>query len=133
MIGQAGSVRPQPRLRPFVLLVFAVIVGVLAMHALGATGPQMPEHGMPATGTHAAAAPPIGDCPYDSHGCDGRAHHADVTCASGALDGAMALADPALAATCLTFSSEVAAPLLYGTADGGRAPPTLAELQLLRI
>ncbi|WP_307811563.1 DUF6153 family protein [Streptomyces fildesensis] len=133
MIGQARRVRPQPGLRPFVLLVFAVIVGVLGMHALGATGPQMPDHAMPATATYAAVASPMGDCPSDSHGCDGRAHHADVTCASGAVDGALALADPALAGECLTFSSEVATPLLYGTADGGRAPPTLAELQLLRI
>lgn len=115
------------------LLFFAVITGLLGMHALGASGAQMPGHRMAAVTAHTVAAPPMGDCPDGSHGCDGPVHHADVTCASGAVGDALALADPGLALACLTFASQAAVPWLYGTAEGGRAPPTLAELQLLRI
>lgn len=130
MIGPARNVRPQQGLR---LLVFAVIAGVLGMHALGPTGPQMPEHRMVAAATHAPLAVPLDDCHSLDHGCHGRTHHADATCASGAVTDAAALAAPALTEECLPGSAQAAASLLYETADGGRAPPTLAELQLLRI
>ncbi|MCZ4101582.1 hypothetical protein C8250_034710 [Streptomyces sp. So13.3] len=133
MIGPARSVRPQQGLRLSVLLVFAVITGVLGMHALGSTGPQMPEHRMATTAMHGAATAPSDNCHSLDHGCDGGAHHADATCASGAVAGTAALAAPDLAEQLLPRLPQIAVPLLYGTADGGRAPPTLAELQLLRI
>ncbi|MGW5334455.1 DUF6153 family protein [Streptomyces bauhiniae] len=119
--------RPPQRHSP-ALLVLAVLIGLLGMHALapvGGTG--HPEH------VHAGVvidAP--GDCP-DGH-CGGhRLHHADPTCASGAVSDGPELPKP--------LAGPLGAPEPCGdprtrpatAPDGARAPPTLAELQLLRI
>ncbi|MGR4878622.1 DUF6153 family protein [Streptomyces sp. LARHCF249] len=129
---------PQPsRRRPTgpgrLLLVLAVLAGVLAMHGLGTGGtPVMPEraHAVAAghgSGHHETAE----DC---SHGADGRGHvhHADATCA--ATGTATPYVPPALEAAlpgapaAAVFATRASAP-----AESGRAPPDLAELQLLRI
>lgn len=130
---------PQPsRRRPTgpgrLLLVLAVLAGVLAMHGLGTGGaPVMPEraHAVAAAG-HGSGHHQTGeDC---SHGADGRGnvHHADATCAAAGI--ATAYAPPVLAAAlpgapaAAVFATRASAP-----AESGRAPPDLAELQLLRI
>ncbi|MFH8222181.1 DUF6153 family protein [Streptomyces sp. NPDC018057] len=125
------------------LLVLAVLAGVLAMHGFASAGTPAPGHhgtaaapGTPAV--HGAAAPVhrAGDsCRHlsdpDSDGMP--MQHADGTCAAAGTATGYAPSAPPPA----PFSA-VAPPvtLLTGpvtpTADG-RAPPDLAELQLLRI
>ncbi|MFI8241620.1 DUF6153 family protein [Streptomyces sp. NPDC085866] len=129
--GQHTRQPPLRRLRA--LFVLAVLAGLLGMHALapgGGTG-----HGEHARAAHTnAAVVTQGGCPEDDGHCGGhRMHHADPTCASGAVNGGPQL--PALAPDPVTApapttdlrSCAVTAP------DGARAPLSLAELQLLRI
>lgn len=122
--------RPPQRRSP-ALLVLAVLIGLLGMHALApAGGTGHPEH------THTVHAGAVldapGDCP-DGH-CGGhQLHHADPTCASGAVSDDPQLPEP--------LAGPARAPEPCGdprisaatAPDGARAPPTLAELQLLRI
>ncbi|MCQ9129910.1 DUF6153 family protein [Streptomyces hilarionis] len=120
--------------------MLAVLAGLLAMHALapGAAGHQhvggrsvahtaAPRTAVDGDGVH-------DDCAGDGGGCGGgHLRHADPTCSAAALSGAPAL--PAL------VPDPVAAPAPTGSLrpcaadapDGARAPPSLAELQLLRI
>ncbi|BDM73647.1 hypothetical protein HEK616_71340 [Streptomyces nigrescens] len=149
---------PQPRLRLKALLVLTVLAGLLGMHGLANTGTlpatssssHAAHHLRPAMATAAPApAPAPGSasrehgqhacCPGRDDGADGsgggtgHAHHADPTCASGALPGAVVL--PALPAS-LTGTADRAVPLAGRLADGttgARAPPSLAQLQVLRI
>ncbi|AXE25015.1 hypothetical protein C0216_17565 [Streptomyces globosus] len=133
---------PRPAGRAFVLLVLLVLAGVLGMHALppnpAAAGPHTAaaqtadRHGghTPAT-VPAEPGPASADC---SHSADGSHHlaHADATCAAAGT--ASAYAPPALTAA---LTGAGAPPPLSGAAadvgTAGRAPPDLAELQLLRI
>lgn len=128
-----GQHTQQPPLRLRALCVLAVLAGLLGMHALapgGGTG--YAEH---ARAAHTKVAVLTqGDCPEDDGHCGGhRMHHADPTCASGAVNGGPQLPalvpDPVTAPAPTTdlSSGAVRAP------DGARAPPSLAELQLLRI
>lgn len=130
-----------PRRRPTgpgrLLLVLAVLAGVLAMHGLGAGG--MSAMSVMTERAHAVAAAGHGsghhqtgeDC---SHGADGQGHvhHADATCAATGIS--TPYAPPALAAAlpgapeAAVFATRAPAPT-----ESGRAPPDLAELQLLRI
>ncbi|MDW6061147.1 DUF6153 family protein [Streptomyces sp. FXJ1.4098] len=111
------------------LLVLGVLAGLLGMHTLGPAGGLMPgAHERPA-----AMATAMTTAPSAHSGCDGaHIHHADPACASPALGGGPTLSAPP--------STPVAdcdlAAARSGTAPSpadGRAPPTLAELQLLRI
>ncbi|WP_234306569.1 DUF6153 family protein [Streptomyces sp. NRRL F-2799] len=123
--------RPPQRRSP-ALLVLAVLVGLLGMHALapvGGTG--HPEH------AHAVHAGVVIDAPGDCPGghCGGhRLHHADPSCASGAVNDGPELPEP-LAARPVGAPDQCGDPRTRpATApDGARAPPSLAELQLLRI
>ena len=111
------------------MLVLGLLAGLLAMHGL-APGGGVVEH---SAARHMTAAVAVhGDCTGDDCG-GGHAHHADQTCASGALSGGPTL--PALVADPVAVPALSDAPCPYaGTApDGARAPPSLAELQLLRI
>ncbi|MEU6814227.1 DUF6153 family protein [Streptomyces sp. NPDC046860] len=132
MPGPASQRAPRTPLRRSPgLLVLAVLTGLLGMHALapvGGTG--HPEHAHAVHAGVLADAP--GDCP-DGH-CGGhRLHHADPSCASGAVSGGPELPEP--------LAGPFGAPEPCGEArtrapaspDGARAPPSLAELQLLRI
>ncbi|BFV56259.1 hypothetical protein KCMC57_up13630 [Kitasatospora sp. CMC57] len=102
-----------------VLLVLATLLGVLAMHGLGA-GPVL------------AAPPPVGMSAEHQHhgGGDG---HAGPMCLSGAVAAPFVPAPPGPAAP---YGCGVTAPeplaATSGEPDGGRAPPSLAELQLVR-
>ncbi|MFE3558100.1 DUF6153 family protein [Streptomyces sp. NPDC059193] len=138
------AVPQPPRRRPAgpgrLLLVLAVLAGVLAMHGLG-TGAMgaMPvrAHAVPAAGHGSDGHRTAGDhrtaegCSHDAGG-HGQVHHADATCAATGIT--TPYAPPALAAALpgapapAVFATRASAP-----AESGRAPPDLAELQLLRI
>ncbi|MGW0627370.1 DUF6153 family protein [Streptomyces sp. NPDC002758] len=130
MIRAEQSAAPPPPRRWSTLLVLGLLVGLLGMHALapgGAPGGH-PER----LTSHAAAKVAVGDCP-DGH-CGGhQLRHADATCASGAVSGRPDLPalvpDPVGAA--VPADSVGSHPVTEP--DGARAPPSLAELQLLRI
>ncbi|MGW2717192.1 DUF6153 family protein [Streptomyces sp. NPDC001492] len=112
-----------------VFLMLGLLAGLLAMHGLAPGGGVM-EH---SAARHMTAAVALhGDCAGDDCG-GGHAQHADQTCASGALSGGPTL--PALVADPVAVPAPSDTPCPYaGTApDGARAPPSLAELQLLRI
>ncbi|MET9514344.1 DUF6153 family protein [Streptomyces sp. NPDC002994] len=134
-------------LRAHVLLVLAVLVGVVAMHGLGpavspvsyAAEPEIRHAVTAAASSHAGAAsgPAAGceDCVHVGHddgGAGGHAEHADATCAAGGTSGTPALPAPALAGAVTCPTADVPAPA-PAAALGGRAPPSLSELQLLRI
>ncbi|MCY0926184.1 DUF6153 family protein [Streptomyces sp. H27-H1] len=122
--------------RGFVLLVLAVLAGVLAMHGLG-PGPA-PTKAPAAAGSHVMAMvhdeavhQVAGDCSHTDGGM-GHAEHADATCAAAGVGAAYA--PPVL--TAALEAGPVPDALLggaAGTPESGRAPPDLAELQLLRI
>lgn len=125
---------PQPRLRLFAVLVFALLTGLVGMHGLGPGGMPTPEHRVSADAGHGAVAMSADDdCGSGGHDCDGHTHHADQTCASGAVAGTPAL--PALVPDAVCSAGEAQAFLasVPDVPEGGRAPPSLAELQLLRI
>ncbi|MFD9394202.1 DUF6153 family protein [Streptomyces sp. NPDC060000] len=114
------------------LLVLGLLAGLLAMHAL-APGGTVHEHAGPPSTTTAAVSAHDG-CPGDDGDCGGgHLHHADPTCVAAAVSGTPAqpalvpdpVAVPARADTVRSYAS--------GAPDGARAPPSLAELQLLRI
>ncbi|MDX3747977.1 DUF6153 family protein [Streptomyces sp. AK08-02] len=128
--------RPNPPLwwaRAFVVL--GLLAGVLAMHGLG------PGGGMAESAHHGHHAKPMSmrSGPSDESLCHGmgshggHSQHADATCASGAVPAGHTF--PALA------PDPAGAPAPAARADrslprspeGARAPPSLAELQLLRI
>ncbi|MGW2962302.1 DUF6153 family protein [Streptomyces sp. NPDC001220] len=133
---------PPPHRRRRALLVLGLLAGLLAMHglapggALGSGGHGGHERVSPMTAMTAttAAVAAYDGCSGDDGHCGGNhAHHADATCASGAVSGG-----PALPALVPDPVSVPAAALLAGSRpatppDGARAPPDLAELQLLRI
>ncbi|MEV7073727.1 DUF6153 family protein [Streptomyces sp. NPDC093990] len=123
----------QPTARPPLwraLLLLGLLVGVLGMHALapgGGTGGH--EDGS----AHMTAALAVADTVCHDGCGSGHLHHADATCASGAVSGGPVL--PALvpdpsgdSPSTVDLSCRTA-----GAPDGARAPPSLAELQLLRI
>ncbi|MFE9845034.1 DUF6153 family protein [Streptomyces goshikiensis] len=126
----------RPAGRGFVLLVLVVLAGVLAMHGLGPGPASAPAptaagaHAMPMA--HNEAGQQVaGDCSHTDGGM-GHADHADATCAAAGVGAAYA--PPALAAALDAGPVPVALPGgAAGTPESGRAPPDLAELQLLRI
>ncbi|MEU6314969.1 DUF6153 family protein [Streptomyces sp. NPDC047014] len=129
--------QPSPAGRGVALLVLALLAGILGMHALG---PAPAAAGSPAhhasAAAHAAPAAsadaPTADCP-DSGDGSGHLSHADATCAAAGV--VSAYAPPALteALSGLPAAASAVAADAPGSAVRGRAPPDLAELQLLRI
>ncbi|MDN3259251.1 DUF6153 family protein [Streptomyces sp. CSDS2] len=123
--------RPLGRYRA--LSVLAVLIGLLGMHALApGGGAGHTEHAGHAHATHMTAAlVAVDDC--GGHSGGHRLHHADPSCASGALTGGPHLAAPA--PDPVPGPAPAHRPLTAWTTapDGARAPPDLAELQLLRI
>ena len=112
-----------------VCLMLGLLAGLFAMHGL-APGGGVVEH---SAAPHMTAAVALhGDCAGDD--CSGgHVHHADRTCASGALSGGPTL--PALVPdpVAVPALSDAPRPCAGSAPDGARAPPSLAELQLLRI
>ncbi|WP_329376808.1 DUF6153 family protein [Streptomyces sp. NBC_01351] len=139
MISRVQPSSRRPAGRGFVLLVLAVLAGVLAMHGLG-PGPSLARtpaavggHVM-AAGHHEPAGTVVGAPEGCSHtdGGSGHTHHADATCAATGIGTAYAPPAPAAA---LEGAPAAEAPHAVATASAqsGRGPPDLAELQLLRI
>lgn len=149
------DVRSPLRGWPLFVCVLGVLVGVLAMHGLAPGGLHAVGHepvggvtaASPATpvspGTPASAMSPVGaetlsdgaafsECPGDGH-CGGHARHADATCAAAKVSGAPALAGPVPDPVAVAVPDEILHSDAGVTTRAARAPPSLAELQLLRI
>ncbi|MFD5803605.1 DUF6153 family protein [Streptomyces sp. NPDC127020] len=127
---------PRPPVRWWqAVCVLGLLAGLFGMHGL-APGGGLPEHS--ARHSLPSSAPQVGaahaGCAED-HGSCGGGHlgHADSVCASGAVSHGPTLPglvpDPAPVAPCTGVVHTYAA----DAPDGARAPPSLAELQLLRI
>ncbi|WP_406119697.1 DUF6153 family protein [Streptomyces sp. NBC_00989] len=126
-------VGPHRRVRSYGLLVAALLFGLLGMHGLGPV--PMAEHAMAVTtvATGETASTPDA-CDHGSGDCGSHMEHADATCASASVAGAPAVVpvlQPDVAACAEVPDGRTSA--AGSGPDGGRAPPTLAELQLLRI
>lgn len=143
MTGLGPHSRPRPRLRSRTggLLVCALLLGLLGMHGLGSVPrPHAPAgHDHAAASAHTGAEAPArlsmpGACGHDADGGVGHLNHADPTCASASV-GQPPVVVPALVPDVVAPAEPTDARVsLAGSApDGGRAPPSLSELQLLRI
>jgi hypothetical protein len=133
MTSSTGSSR-RPAGRLFVLLVMAVLTGVLGMHALG-------PGGAPAARSdpgHEMVMAPWAGVPQMSEGCShtdgapGHLDHADGTCAAAGVGSSYVPPAPASAVPDAPAVFAVSA-MAAASAETGRAPPDLSELQLLRI
>ncbi|MDR6974133.1 hypothetical protein J2X68_000811 [Streptomyces sp. 3330] len=128
----------QHRARPPVwrwraLLVLGLLAGLLAMHALAPGGGAVHEQAGPGHMT-AVSVSAHDDCAGSGGGCGGgHLHHADPTCVAASVSGAPVL--PALVPDPVTASvrADAVRPYAADAPDSARAPPSLAELQLLRI
>ncbi|OKK03653.1 hypothetical protein AMK26_19595 [Streptomyces sp. CB03234] len=114
------------------LLILAVLAGVLAMHGLapGSLGPAATGHAHARQDAHVA-----GDaCEHvdEGHSGAGHAEHADSTCAAGGVSTAPAQ-PPLLAGTGAPGADVTLLARAGGATATDRAPPDLAQLQLLRI
>lgn len=128
MTSSEHPTRP-PRWRA--LLVLGLLFGVLGMHALAPGGGTAGHESGSAPHMRTAAVAVDTVC-HDGCG-SGHLHHADATCASGAVSGGPALPalvpDPSSGGLgTVDLCAQTAA-----AQEGARAPPSLAELQLLRI
>ncbi|MBT2541792.1 hypothetical protein J7E99_14025 [Streptomyces sp. ISL-44] len=128
----------RPAGRGFVLLVFAVMASVLAMHGLGPGATPVRQHVCVHVAHSMVMAESVGvhqateACSHTAGGSE-HLHHADATCAAAGI-GAPYAPPPLAAATLDGASAAVALPgFVPESAETGRAPPDLAELQLLRI
>ncbi|MDJ0347321.1 DUF6153 family protein [Streptomyces sp. H10-C2] len=136
MSGVGHGARVQRLVRARTLLVLVVLAGILAMHGMGSHTAMAAtaEHPMAAhmrqAGAPSGAAAPImcGSC---GQGAGGHAH-ADELCVSNALPDTPALPAPAPAPVQVALLAQVC-PVAAADAAGGRAPPSLAELQILRV
>lgn len=122
-----------PRWRWRALLVLALLAGLMGMHALAPGAAVADEH--PHTPPPMAAvsvSAPHGDCAGEGHCGSGHVTHADTTCSAASVSGGPTL--PALVPDPVAVVRDES-PRTYAGSDpeGARAPPSLAELQLLRI
>lgn len=131
MIAAPQSPRRRPAGPGRLLLVLAVLAGVLAMHGLGTGGTPVRAHPVVATGHDCGHHRTAEDCSHGAGG-EGHVHHADATCAATGI--ATAYVPPALPAALPGVPAALgSATRAAASAESGRAPPDLAELQLLRI
>ncbi|MFD7554779.1 DUF6153 family protein [Streptomyces sp. NPDC059835] len=140
MISRVQPPRRSPAGRGLVLLVLAVLAGVLAMHGLGPGPASVRAHATAAghvmerahherLGPEASAAE---GCSHTAGGSD-HTHHADATCAATGIGTPYAPPAPAAALDGSASAPEAPHGVATAAAQSGRAPPDLAELQLLRI
>ncbi|MER8012213.1 DUF6153 family protein [Streptomyces sp. SLBN-31] len=120
---------PPPSVRWRALVVLALLAGLFGMHGL-APGGAVEAHSASRHMTVTAVS--HDGCADDGCG-GGHARHADQICASAAVSGGPTL--PALAPdpTAVPGPADTVHPYAGTAPDGARAPPSLAELQLLRI
>jgi hypothetical protein len=130
-------VGPHRQVRSYGLLVAALLLGLLGMHGLGPVplAHATPGHSVIATtaATGEKASTPDA-CDHDAGDCGSHMTHADATCASASIAGAPAVVpalQPDVAACAQVPDGRVS--VTGSGPDGGRAPPSLSELQLLRI
>lgn len=129
--------RPHSAVRSSGLLVCALLLGLLGMHGLGPIPEAAPAAGhdrmVSAAYTDVMASMP-GECDHGAGGCQGHTDHADPTCASASVAGGPVVAPVLLpdVASC-AGAADVPASSVGSDPEGGRAPPSLSELQLLRI
>ncbi|WP_324617990.1 DUF6153 family protein [Streptomyces dysideae] len=127
---------PQGWARTCVLV--GLLIGLLGMHGLAPGG--TPAHSGGGHHPHAAAMAhtqltALDDefvCDGDS-GDGGHAQHADPACASAAVGGGPALAAPLPDPVGAAVPAGTSHRSLTTSPEDGRAPSSLAELQLLRI
>jgi hypothetical protein len=115
------------------LLVWGLLVGLVGMHGLapGDTSAASGHHAATAAGAHAPMDP---DAESVCHGDGGgHARHADATCASGAVGAGPLMAPPLPDPVGQAAVPAAGRRAVAADPEGGRAPPSLAELQLLRI
>ncbi|WP_141207572.1 DUF6153 family protein [Streptomyces griseorubiginosus] len=115
------------------LLLLGLLTGLLGMHGLAPGGGLHTHETMrSAHAATVAAGVSLDQACHDGCG-SGHLHHADASCASGAVSGGPVL--PALAPDpAFTVAGDDApCPDAFASQDGARAPPSLSELQLLRI
>ncbi|WEO98811.1 DUF6153 family protein [Streptomyces sp. FXJ1.172] len=131
MISTGRHAPHPPPWRRCVLLVLALFVGLLGVHALGSGGaPGRTEH---ARAAHPLALTAQDGCPGgDRHRGGGRRQHADAACASGVVTGGLQL--PALLPDPVAANAPDTCPRSRAATglDGARAPPSPAGLHVLR-
>ncbi|MFI8388486.1 DUF6153 family protein [Streptomyces sp. NPDC085540] len=141
MTGREPRTAPRVLMRLTMMLVLALTVGLLGMHALGPAAALPSPVTVKHTSHHVATtdAGPHYLCPHDD---DTGRHisHADTMCASASLPSAPDITAPDNVPITVTEHDDADAvapvPNLLSAAYkavGKRAPPSLAELQLLRI
>jgi hypothetical protein len=121
------------------LVVCALLLGLLGMHGLGPV-PGLHEptgHDRTAATAHTEVVVSVsmpGGCGHDADGGGGHVSHADPACASASLAQAPGMA-PVLSPDVVAGVEpvDVRTSSAGSGPDGGRAPPSLSELQLLRI
>ncbi|MFI1505608.1 DUF6153 family protein [Streptomyces sp. NPDC020597] len=123
---------PPPVRRWRALLVFGLLAGILAMHALAPGGAVHERAGAPHSSAVSVSAP--AHCAGDHGGCGGgHLHHADPTCVAASVSGAPTLGALVPDPVAVPVRTDTVCPYAGRTPDEARAPPSLAELQLLRI
>ncbi|MFI8338974.1 DUF6153 family protein [Streptomyces sp. NPDC085639] len=142
MTGREPRTAPRVLMRLTMMLVLALTVGLLGMHALGPAAALTPPATVEHTSHHVptAHADPHGPCPDDAHNTGRHISHADTMCASASLPSAPDITAPDSVPITGTehADADAVAPvpnLLSAACEavGKRASPSLAELQLLRI
>ncbi|ELS54759.1 hypothetical protein STVIR_4216 [Streptomyces viridochromogenes Tue57] len=119
------------------LLVLGLLAGLFGMHGLGpgdaVAAPSHHAHERPMS-AHVTALAAMTDeavCHSGDPG-GGHARHADPTCASGAVGAGPVLPALALDPAGTAVTGDLGDRSVAVAPDGGRAPPSLAELQILR-
>ena len=116
------------------LLLLGLLTGLLGMHGLSPGGGLHGHEAMRSAPAKPATAVIVSVDQACHDGCgSGHLHHADASCASGAVSGGPVL--PALAPdpAFTVVRDDGPCPDALASQDGARAPPSLSELQLLRI
>ncbi|WP_369170819.1 DUF6153 family protein [Streptomyces sp. R28] len=119
------------------LLMLGLLAGVFGMHALG-PGNAVAVSAHPSPHHARAMSAPMTAMTDESvcHGADsggGHAQHADPTCASGAVGAGPVLPAPMPDPSGTAVAGDLDGRSLAAAPEGGgRAPPSLAELQILR-
>ncbi|MFJ3836728.1 DUF6153 family protein [Streptomyces sp. NPDC090054] len=143
----AGRAEGAFGLRASLLLVLAVLTGLVAMHGLGpaplAVAAHAPAHGASGDSGSGHDTPTVVDVSAEPCACvragdpqdgpGGHAEHADATCAAPGTSGPPVLPEPAVAPGSATTAAAGPYGVLTGATACGRAPPSLSELQLLRV
>ncbi|MGW0605226.1 DUF6153 family protein [Streptomyces sp. NPDC002640] len=130
-MGRPGTAWRRPAGWLFALLVPAVLAGLLGMHGLAPGGAVTPPHGAHTAHPPAAATAGAHACP-DTGGGHGHPAHADDLCAAAGVASAYTPPPLADAGPAAVTASPAVTPA-PASATPTRAPPDLAELQLLRI